>query len=265
MKTTTKVVNRFVKMKAAALAALAFAALASAPAMARDNDNDGDDFKFDLVRTQGLNSAVAPNAHGRVKIESVGPVEIMKVKVWGLPANTDFDLFVIQVPNAPFGEAWYQGDIETNKDGVGYGEFIGRFNIETFIISNGNNVPAPEDPFHDPTREILSLSLASVTACRHPLKWSIRRSELAGVKNLDARVMLSIKRGDSAWATCFYHVLRVVEPEAEVINLDRVYRDVLIGISNAGNWSGGHGTNIPARPWSFSMDRSSQAGNIICL
>ena len=43
----------------------------------------------------------------------------MKVTVWGLPPNTDFDFFVIQVPNAPFGLSWYQGDIETNKDGVG--------------------------------------------------------------------------------------------------------------------------------------------------
>ena len=153
MKTTTKVVNRFVKMKAAALAALAFAALASAPAMARDDDNDGDDFKFDLIRSQGLANfpKVAPNAQGRVKIESVGPVEIMKVKVWGLPPNTDFDLFVIQVPNKPFGLAWYQGDIETNKDGVGYGEFVGRFNIETFIVAPGV-AAAPSDPFHDPKR-----------------------------------------------------------------------------------------------------------------
>jgi hypothetical protein len=153
MKTTSKLLNRFVKMKAAALAALAFAALASTPAMAGDNDNDGDDFKFDLVRSKGLANfpTVAPNAHGRVKIESVGPVEIMKVKVWGLPPNTDFDFFVIQVPNAPFGLSWYQGDIETNKDGVGYGEFIGRFNIETFIVAPGV-APAPNDPFHDPKR-----------------------------------------------------------------------------------------------------------------
>src|ERR1700693_4467158 len=144
MKTTTKIVNRFVKMKAAALAALAFAALASAPAMARDDDNDGDDFKFDLVRSQGLANfpKVAPNAQGRVKIESVGPVEIMKVKVWGLPPNTDFDFFVIQVPNKPFGLAWYQGDIETNRNGVGYGRFVGRFNIESFIVSPGT-APAP--------------------------------------------------------------------------------------------------------------------------
>jgi hypothetical protein len=140
-------------MKAAALAALAFAALASTPAMAIDNDNDGDDFKFDLIRSKGLANfpTVAPNAHGRVKIESVGPVEIMKVKVWGLPPNTDFDFFVIQVPNGPFGLSWYQGDIETNKDGVGYGEFIGRFNMETFIVAPGV-APAPNDPFHDPKR-----------------------------------------------------------------------------------------------------------------
>src|ERR1700736_3232909 len=149
MKTTTKGLNRLVKMKATALAALAFATLAYTSAMARDNDNVGDDYKFVLIRSKGLANfpPVAPNALGRIKIESVGPVEIMKVKVWGLPPNTGFDFFVIQAPNAPFGEAWYQGDIETNRNGVGYGEFIGRFNIETFIVSNGNNVPAPPDPF----------------------------------------------------------------------------------------------------------------------
>jgi hypothetical protein len=39
----------------------------------------------------------------------------------------------------------------TNKDGVGYGEFIGRFSIETFIVAQGV-APAPPDPFHDPKR-----------------------------------------------------------------------------------------------------------------
>ena len=155
MKTKSILLNRFAKMKVIALAALAVAALASTPALAGDNenDNDGDDFAFPLIRSAGLAPfpSVAPNAQGRVTIESVGPVEIMKVKVWGLPPNTDFDFFVIQVPNKPFGLAWYQGDIETNKDGVGYGEFIGRFSIETFIVAPGV-APAPADPFHDPKR-----------------------------------------------------------------------------------------------------------------
>jgi hypothetical protein len=49
---------------------------------------------------------------------------------------------VIQVPNGPFGLSWYQGDIETNRLGVGYGRFVGRFNIETFIVAPGT-APAP--------------------------------------------------------------------------------------------------------------------------
>ena len=85
-----------------------------------------------------------PHAHGRVKIESVGPVEIMSVTVCGLPPNTDFDFFVIQKPTAPFGLSWYQGDIETNRFGVGFERFVGRFNIETFIVAPGTQgVPAP--------------------------------------------------------------------------------------------------------------------------
>ena len=59
-----------------------------------------------------------------------------------MPPNTDFDFFVIQVPKAPFGLAWYQGDIETNKHGVGHERFIGRFSIETFIVAPGS-APAP--------------------------------------------------------------------------------------------------------------------------
>jgi len=153
MKTKNVMQPPLLKHSLTALAALTLAFTALTPARALDNDNDGDDFTFDLVRSKGLVNfpTVAPNAHGRVHIESVGPVEIMDVKVWGLPPNTDFDFFVIQVPNAPFGLAWYQGDIETNRNGIGYGRFIGRFSIETFIVAPGV-ASAPPDPFHDPSR-----------------------------------------------------------------------------------------------------------------
>ena len=151
MITKTRALNRFVKWKTAALAALAAAALASTPALAGDKDDD----EFKLVRNTQFDAQFpnfALNARGRVKIESVGPVEIMDVKVEGLPPNTDFDFFVIQVPHAPFGLAWYQGDIETNSYGVGHGRFIGRFNIETFIVATGV-APAPlvfnDPPFPD--------------------------------------------------------------------------------------------------------------------
>lgn len=83
-----------------------------------------------------------PNASGEVTIEQTGPVETMRVLVHGLPPNTNFDFFVIQVPNKPFGMSWYQGDIETDAAGNGKGTFIGRFSIETFVVAPGS-APAP--------------------------------------------------------------------------------------------------------------------------
>ena len=83
----------------------------------------------------------------------LGPVELLNIRATGLPPNTEFDLFVIQVPNAPFGLAWYQGDLETNALGVANGNFVGRFNIETFIVAQTPAVAAPvvhnQPPFPD--------------------------------------------------------------------------------------------------------------------
>jgi hypothetical protein len=84
-----------------------------------------------------------PNARGRVTLNALGIVEAMHVEVFNLPPNTDFDLFVIQVPLKPFGLAWYQGDIETNAVGFGAGDFFGRFSRETFIVAPGV-APAPK-------------------------------------------------------------------------------------------------------------------------
>ena len=70
----------------------------------------------------------------------------------GLPPSTEFDLFVIQVPNGPFGLAWYQGDIETDANGHGQGTFVGRFSSETFIVATGSAAaPVVHDspPFPD--------------------------------------------------------------------------------------------------------------------
>ena len=96
-------------------------------------------------------STCLPNAKGYVRVASTKSNELMHVIIWGLPPQTEFDLFLTQVPNPPFGLAWYQGDIETNHDGVGRGVFIGRFNEETFTVAPGTAV-APEvhdDAFPD--------------------------------------------------------------------------------------------------------------------
>jgi hypothetical protein len=142
MKNATNVIRHLLSKRVMTVfATLALAGLTAATALAGDDENE---FKFKLVRSPALNMFpdFVPHARGRVEIESVGPVEIMDVKVEGLPPNTDFDFFVIQKPNAGFGLSWYQGDIETNRNGVGHGRFIGRFNIETFIVSPASE-PSP--------------------------------------------------------------------------------------------------------------------------
>jgi len=138
-------------MTALGCAGIGIAALACTSAIAQAPPGSLTSVKFHLVRSPGLAGfpTVAPNAHGTVTVNSIGPVEIMKVNVSGLPPNTDFDLFVIQVPNAPFGLSWYQGDIQTDAFGKGSREFIGRFSIETFIVAPGI-APAPADPFNEP-------------------------------------------------------------------------------------------------------------------
>jgi hypothetical protein len=107
---------------------------------------------FDMVVSGGARACL-PNATGHVTITPAGPVEIMDVVVEGLPPNTEFDFFVIQVPKSPFGVSWYQGDIETNAHGRGHERFVGRFSIETFSVAPGS-APAPfvfNGPFPDAT------------------------------------------------------------------------------------------------------------------
>jgi len=98
---------------------------------------------FDLVRSAAAETAEClPDATGTVKIFRLGFAEKMQVSVSGLPPKTEFDLFVIQVPDAPFGLSWYQGDLTTNGTGKATKSFIGRFNEETFIVAPGV-APAP--------------------------------------------------------------------------------------------------------------------------
>lgn len=101
------------------------------------------DASFSMVRsTASVNANCLPYAKARVKITNKGPVEVMKIHAIGLPKKTDFDLFVIQVPDLPFGLSWYQGDLESNRHGKADGKFIGRFSEETFTVAPGT-APAP--------------------------------------------------------------------------------------------------------------------------
>jgi len=99
--------------------------------------------RFGMSRSAKAETAgCLAQASADVSIQSMGSVEVMDVSLRGLPPQTDFNLFVIQLPNAPFGLGSYQGDIETNRHGQGHGRFIGRFSEETFTVAPGSG-PSP--------------------------------------------------------------------------------------------------------------------------
>jgi hypothetical protein len=85
---------------------------------------------FDMVVSGGAATCL-PHARGHVQITSLGPVEEMEVEVEGLPPHTNFDFFVIQLPTAPFGLSWYEGDIDTDDDGEGSGRSDAAINPST--------------------------------------------------------------------------------------------------------------------------------------
>jgi hypothetical protein len=96
-----------------------------------------DSTNFNLVKSAGAVSCLRATARGRVTISDLGPVQNMHVEVFALPANTDFTLFVITTPNAPFVPAWYQGDLTTDAVGKGVVDVTGIFSAETFILNPG--------------------------------------------------------------------------------------------------------------------------------
>src|SRR6266513_2064413 len=107
----------------------------------------GDSIVFNMVRSAGAAGCLAATASGRVTISNLGPVQNMHVEVSNLPPKTDFTLFVITTPNAPFVPAWYQGDLTTNAHGRGVLDVTGIFSDETFILNPG--VPAvPVETHH---------------------------------------------------------------------------------------------------------------------
>lgn len=132
------------------VAPAAFAFLATVhpvPASAEENAT-----RFNMVVSGGA-KACLPNASASVTIIKAGAVEILELTAEGLPPHTDFDFFVLQVPKAPFGVAWYQGDLVTDKHGRAHQRFLGRFSVETFAVAPGS-APAPNvfnGPFPDAT------------------------------------------------------------------------------------------------------------------
>ena len=125
-----------------AVLSLLVVALAATAAFAVDSTT------FNMVRSQ---TAVANNcledarAHVNV-ITTATDQQIMDVTVNHAPANTEFELFVTQQPNSPFGISWYQADFETNNQGQGEVRARGIFSEELFAVAPGSvNAPQVDD------------------------------------------------------------------------------------------------------------------------
>jgi hypothetical protein len=130
-------------LKVATAVGAAALGAASLGAAAADAGTHHPRTQFAMQRSAGVVAAgCVPHAGAYVSIKNAGAVEVMTVDAWGLPANTDFDLFVIQVPNTPFGVSWYQGDLESNSHGRAHQKYVGRFSVETFAVAP-NTAPAP--------------------------------------------------------------------------------------------------------------------------
>jgi hypothetical protein len=130
----------------AAAAALAVA-LTAAHSTGAGPGRSGDSFTFRLVRTPGVTCLA--HAGGSVTITRGAQNDTMTIKVHGLPNRTGFDLFVIATPNKPFGLAWYQTDIRTNRNGQGTATVRGVFNVETFSVDvDPANTVAPTHQYH---------------------------------------------------------------------------------------------------------------------
>jgi hypothetical protein len=120
--------------------AMGFASMVSQPVLAAA----GDSTSFSLVASPGVRDCLAYKLpYGRVTISDLGPVQNMHVEAFNLPNKAEFALFVIQVPNKPFGLAWYQGDIETDSLGHGVADLTGIFSKGTFTLAPGV-APAPK-------------------------------------------------------------------------------------------------------------------------
>ena len=120
--------------------------------------------QFPLVRSAGaVKAKCLPYARGVVRVVPGPDNDLMQVAVAGLPPQTDFALFVTQLPNAPFGVAWYQSDLHTDNEGRGHVQVRGIFDVETFSLSLG--APAGGQ---DPTQNLTGPAVTDTNAVFRP-------------------------------------------------------------------------------------------------
>jgi hypothetical protein len=150
MNTTKHLRRRAVTWAAAGAAAVAAAGALSltAASAAPVNSASSRPFTFAMVPSPGIASCL-PHAHGSVTIIPGSENDLMSITISGMPSHAEFDLFVIEQPNKPFGVSWYQTDVDADSHGVGHASVRGIFDRETFSVSPGGSTTfSPTHQFH---------------------------------------------------------------------------------------------------------------------
>jgi hypothetical protein len=134
--------------------ALVLAALAATAAFAVD-----DTTTFKMVRSEAaVDNECLKGARAHVDVRTT-PTDnqIMDVTLNHAPKNTEFELFITQQPNSPFGVSWYQADFTTNNQGNGEVRARGIFSEELFVFAPGvvkapqvDDQDAEKNPKYDP-------------------------------------------------------------------------------------------------------------------
>ena len=133
---------------ASALAVGAAGAATSSPEVTASGSLSSAPFVFQLQQSPGISSCL-PHAGATVAIFPHKLNDTMVVSVRGLPANTDFDLFVTQTPTPPnVGLSWYQTDVEAGPNGTGMATVQGVFDQETFTAVPDANATLKFDAVH---------------------------------------------------------------------------------------------------------------------
>jgi len=130
------------KLSIIAVLSLLVVALAATAAFAVDSTT------FNMVRSQtAVDNDCLEGARAHVDVLTTATdQQIMHVTVNHAPKNTEFELFVTQQANSPFGISWYQSDFETNNQGHGEVRARGIFSEELFAVAPGSvNAPQVDD------------------------------------------------------------------------------------------------------------------------
>src|SRR5215211_1492512 len=120
--------------------ALVVAALAATAAFAVD-----DTTSFKMVRSKAaVDDNCLKGAKAQVDVRTtLTAQQVLDVTLKDAPKNTEFELFVTQQPNKPFGISWYQSDFDTDNQGQGEVRARGIFSEELFAVAPGS-VDAPQ-------------------------------------------------------------------------------------------------------------------------